>query len=401
MDTQTVYSKYKNLSFLAQYRTWAEIDVAALKSNYKVLSEKVKHDSPDCKCICVVKADAYGHSANICVPALIECGADFFAVSCIEEALGVKSIADSLGKEVRILILGYTLPSEADLLIKNNITQAVFSLDYALELDSSISNMIKSGCLEANSKLRAHIKLDTGMNRIGFRTVKSQIDTSVDEIERICKLPNISVKGIFTHFARADEEDSTMTEMQAARYTETVEKLQSRGISFEEKHICNSAGSVKFKNYHFDYVRLGILLYGLMPSEEVGNCGLTPVMRLKTTVSHIHTIDADETVSYGGHFRAKESRKIATLPIGYADGFVRAATGGKVTINGQDATIVGNICMDQCMVDITDLKDVSVGDTVTVYGDTPDNIERFAKLARTINYELVCLVSGRVPRIVI
>lgn len=396
MTQRKAYRKYNSLNFLQKSRTWAEIDLGALKHNFTLLSSIVKKSSPECRPVCVVKADAYSHSMSAYVPALIEVGADFFAVSSLEEALAVKDIADSQKKKVRILILGYTLPSEVSLLIDNDITQTVFSLDYALALDSAVEALGRGD----GKKLDVHIKLDTGMNRLGFGTWHSDFERTAEEISTLCSLANLDARGIFTHFARADEADPTMTELQAERYMRMLEALAAKGITFSERHLCNSAGSIAHQKYHFDLVRLGILLFGLSPSSEVKVDGLVPVMRLKTIVSHIHTLQVGETVSYGGHFSSDTPRRLATLPIGYADGFVRACGGGVVTVKGQDVPIVGNICMDQCMVDITDAKGIEVGDTVTVYGDTPDNIERFAQLAGTINYELVCLVSGRVPRII-
>ncbi len=395
MTEQKAYRKYNSLNFLPRHRTWAEIDLGALKHNFALLCALVKEHSPDCRPICVVKADAYSHSMSACVPALIEAGADFFAVSSLEEALAVKDIATTQKKKVRILILGYTLPSEVSLLLENDITQTVFSFDYAKALDAAVSLL---GC---GKKLDVHIKLDTGMNRLGFGTWDSDFDKTADELAALAALPNLCARGIFTHFARADESDTAMTDHQAERYMRMLGVLEKRGVKFTERHLCNSAGSIAHKKYHFDLVRLGILLYGLSPSDEVKVEGLIPVMRLKTIVSHIHTLEPGETVSYGGHFSSDSPRRIATLPIGYADGFVRACGGGLVSIGGYDVPIVGNICMDQCMVDITDTQGIKVGDTVTVYGETPDNIERFARLAKTINYELVCLVSGRVPRIII
>ncbi len=393
MPEQKAFRKYNDLKFLPSHRTWAEIDLASLRHNYTLLRKRIKEVSPACRPVCVVKADAYSHSMSACVPALIESGADFFAVSSLEEALAVKKIARSSTGEVRVLILGYTLPSEISLLIENNITQTVFSLDYARELDEAARAV--GGILDV------HIKLDTGMNRLGFGTWESEFNTTLESISEIASYKNLSPIGIYTHFARADEAGASLTELQASRFLKMTDSLSERGIEFSERHMCNSALAATRGEYHLDLVRLGILLYGLSPSGEVGVPGLVPVMRLKTIVSHIHTLEVGETVSYGGHFSSDTPRTLATLPIGYADGFPRACTGGYVTVKGHNVPIVGNICMDQCMVDITDYPDIGIGDVVTVYGDTPDNIERFASLAGTISYELVCLVSGRVPRIIV
>lgn len=393
MSEPKAYRKFNDLEFLPLRRTWAEIDLAALRHNYELLTSKVKESSPHCRPVCVVKADAYSHSMSACVPALIGAGADFFAVSSLEEAMALKSIARGAGKDVRVLILGYTLPSQVSLLIENGITQTVFSYDYALALAEEAK--------KAGGVVDVHIKLDTGMNRLGFGTWESEFDTTLERICEIASFDCFSLRGIFTHFARADELDAPMTTLQEERYFNMLEALEERGVTFTERHMCNSALTITKKECHLDLVRLGILLYGLSPSGEVGLDGLLPVMRLKTVVSHIHTLEPGETVSYGGHFSSDEPRVLATLPIGYADGFVRACTGGYVTIGGADAKIVGNICMDQCMADITGLPHVRVGDVVTVYGEDSKNIERFARLAGTINYELVCLVSGRVPRIIL
>ena len=393
MSEQKAFRKYNDLKFLPNHRTWAEIDLASLRHNYALLKQRITEVSPSCRPVCVVKADAYSHSMSACVPALVESGADFFAVSSLEEALAVKKIARESAGEVRVLILGYTLPSEISLLIENGITQTVFSLDYARELDEAARAV--------GGMLDIHIKLDTGMNRLGFGTWESEFDATLESISEISTYKNLSAIGIYTHFARADEAGAPLTELQASRFLKMTEALLKRGIEFRERHMCNSALAATKSEYHLDLVRLGILLYGLSPSDEVGVSGLIPVMRLKTIVSHRHTLEVGETVSYGGHFSSDKRRTLATLPIGYADGFPRACTGGLVTIKGHNVPIVGNICMDQCMVDITDYPDIGIGDVVTVYGDTPDNIERFASLAGTISYELVCLVSGRVPRIVV
>lgn len=365
-----------------KHKTWAEIDLSALKNNYSSIKATVGSS----EVMCVVKADAYGHGAESCASALYETGARWFAVSCIEEALQLScAFATQNRSDAKILILGYTPPENIELLSQNDIRQTVFSSEYA----SALSNAaVKSGC-----EIKAHFKLDTGMNRLGF-------DADADAADEICiasTLPGIVPEGLFTHFACADEDDDTETRAAFDRFARVDSVLRSRGLKLW-RHVCNSAATLKFPEYHLDMVRAGIILYGLMPYPDTPDIGLRPVMTFKSIVSHIHTVKKGKRVSYNGIYTADHDVLTATVPVGYADGFLRHFSGG-VYINGQTAPILGRICMDQCIVDISAIPDVKVGDEVIIFGGDPSRLDTLASSAGTINYELVCLVGKRVARI--
>lgn len=387
---------YSNLPDLDDHKTYAEINLSSLAENYRRLCKS----ADGTRHICVVKAGAYGHGTDACVKTLIGEGCDFFAVSCIEEAMYVrKACADcknALADSIDILILGYTFPSQASLLSKYNIIQTVLSYDYAKELDSFAA--------AEKCKVRTHIAIDTGMNRIGFSaTSEDEISRTIDEISTTSEMKNLRVEGMFTHFARADEENETLSDGHTRRQYERFDKvrrgLAEGGVDVGICHVCNSAAAVRFPEYKLDAVRFGIMLYGAEPSEFV-KFPLLPVMKLKTVVTHIHTLTPGESVSYGGKFTSSEPKTIATLPIGYADGFLRAYSGAMVTVHTSAgdvrAPIVGRICMDQCMIDVTDLP-VEVGNAVTLFGEDPSELSALAKMAGSIEYESLCLISARVP----
>ncbi len=372
------------------------IDTNALRTNYAILSSL----STGARHISVVKADAYGHTAEICVPVLLSLGCDFFAVSCVEEAAAVRKICIDEGAHADILILGYTDPSDVDFLSKNDIIQTAVSLSHA----ESLSRAAR----ERNCAVRVHIAVDTGMNRIGIcANSDSLIRSAADEVEKITKLPSIVAEGIFTHFAKSDGEieytlsPDSPTRLQARRFSLVCDTLAERNIKLFS-HVCNSSATIRFPEYHFDGVRLGIALYGIYPSEHFDDIGLLPVMSLSTVIAHTHIAPGGSTVGYGGAFVADKDTQIATLPVGYADGFLRKYSGAYVTVmtegGEKKAKIVGRICMDQCMIDVTGL-DVKVGDRVLLFGNTPEDLRDLAALADTIEYECLCLISARVPRI--
>ena len=379
----------------------ALISVDALQANFRYLKDKIAARSPQTAAMCVVKADAYGHAVGICVPALYAAGARHFAVSSIEEAEQIYAILDAENHAAKtILILGYT-PAEYDnvkALVRQSVTQTVFSLDYAKALSEAVTYLKAQKVLARDAVLRCHIKLDSGMNRLGFDTHADAVERTVSEILAAAKLPGLAVEGVFSHFACADEPDSPMTDEQFDRYMRVVDAAEAAGVHFAEKHICNSAGALRFPSMYQDMVRLGIVLYGLSPSGEVTDPNLRPVMRLCSRVGHIHTVHAGDCISYGAEFCAKSEMRVATLPIGYADGFIRAYKNGTVMFRGRALPILGRICMDQCVVDVTDV-DISVGDYVDIFDESGENIERLCKAAGTINYEALCLVSKRVRRI--
>lgn len=365
-----------------KHKTWADIDLCALRRNY----DAIRRLAGGSDVICVVKADAYGHGAVRCVSALRDAGARTFAVSCIEEAAELASAFD----DVRTLILGYTPPENADILARLGVRQTVFSPEYARALSDSARAL---GC-----RVSVHFKLDTGMNRLGFDA--SDPELACRQILDASSLPGIVPEGIFTHFACSDS-DAGITAAQFGEYNAVVSMLEARGLHLL-RHVCNSAAILRFPEMHLDAVRAGVILYGLRPWRPYNKdefIPLEPVMTFKSTISHLHKIPRGARVSYGWTYEAPRDMIAATIPVGYADGFLRAfGDGGCVYINGQPSPIVGRVCMDQCIVDVTGI-DCRVGDEVVIFGGDPDRIDTLADTARTINYELVCLIGKRVARI--
>jgi len=380
----------------------AEIDLSALKHNFTVLRDRIKAASPATEPMCVVKADAYGHCAEFCVPALYEAGARSFAVSSIEEAEQIFAILDAKNCVAgSILILGYTPPESENvkLLARHKITQAVYSLEYARALSDAVGVLREKGVLDEGDGIRCHLKLDSGMNRLGFDTHADAADKTVSEILEVAKLRGIRIDGVFSHFACADDGDKDHSYAQFNRYDAIVKRCEAEGVEFSCKHICNSAGALRFPDMYQDMVRLGIVLYGLSPSEITKDEELIPVMRLKSRIAHVHKLHEGDCVSYGAEFCADREMTVATIPIGYADGFLRGyKNGGTVVACGKAARILGRVCMDQCMVDVTDL-DVKAGDYVYIFDESGENIKRLCDAAGTINYEAICLISKRVKRV--
>ena len=391
------YRLYSSLTKLEQQKTWAEIDLNALRRNYRQLTDTVHAQNPSTRIIAVVKDDAYGHGAPECVRTLLLQGCDFFAVSCIDEAVAVRAVCDREKKSADVLILGYTQPSLASQLARFHIIQTLLSEDYARQLEEAAA--------AANVYVRTHISIDTGMNRIGFAAHSNEeMSDAADAIARVHTFSHLHIEGMFTHFARADEapvsEGSNRTDLQAARYRRVCSLLDERGIQISFHHVCNSAASLLRPDDHFDGVRLGILLYGARPSSQI-KLQPEPVMKLKTVISHVHKLLPGEAVSYGGTFTADSERLLATLPLGYGDGFLRAYSGAVVSVETEEgprpATVVGRICMDQCMIDVTETG-AQVGDVVTLFGNSPEQLSALADRADTIDYECLCLVSSRVTR---
>ena len=373
-------------------RTWAQIDLDAIEYNYLRIREAV---NPKAKICCVVKADAYGHGAVTVANEYERLGADYFAVSNIEEALQLRSG----GITKPILILGYTPADMADVLSENNISQAVFSLEYA--------KLLSQAAVSCGAKIKIHIKIDTGMSRIGFFYQKPERDyPSIDEIYSACTLPNLENEGVFTHFSVADEGENgdEYTRKQFALFCDAIVRLEEMSIKFDIRHCANSAATIDYPQYHFDMVRPGVILYGLMPSEKIRKeIELKPAMQLKSVISHIKEINPETSVSYGRTYISENIMKLATVPIGYADGYMRAYSGkAQMLVNGKRASVVGRVCMDQLMLDVTEISDMKMGDTVTVFGEDKGEkllVDELSSLSDTINYELVCLVGKRVPRI--
>lgn len=369
------------------HRTWAEIDLDALKNNFKILKEK----AGDCKLMAVVKADAYGHSAEAIAPVLEKSGADYFAVSNITEALNLRKY----GIKKPILILGYTPPENADILANNNISQCVYSTEYAKELSAFASRK--------NVTVKIHIKLDTGMSRIGFNCRSDELSEIHDAFS--CSiLKGFCLEGIFTHFAVSDRTEQTedgFTDSQFKRFMLAVNFFESKGSNPPFIHCCNSAGFLLDCDKHLSLSRIGISLYGLSPSSALHlKENFSPVMTLKSVVSMVKEIQKGDTVNYGRTFKADKNLKIATVTVGYADGYPRCLSNkGYVLINGVKAPIVGRICMDQMSVDVTKIPNVKMGDEVLLFGKEL-SVDVLADLCGTINYEIVCGISPRVPRII-
>lgn len=369
------------------HRTWAEIDLNALRNNFDIL----KKHSNGCKIMAVVKADAYGHSAKILAPVLEQNGADYFAVSNIEEALSLRAC----GVKKPILILGYTPVGSAKILNDYDISQCVYSPEYAKELSEN--------ALAQNTKIKVHIKLDTGMSRLGF-DCRSDALCGINDAISSAKLGGFELEGVFTHFAVADrtlETEDNFTEEQYNRFTKALKKFAESGINPPLCHCCNSAGFLLDSDKHLSLSRVGISLYGLSPSSELElEQNLTPVMTVKSVVSMVKEINENNTINYGRTFKADKKMRIATVTAGYADGYPRLLSNkGYVLINGKKANIVGRICMDQMCVDVTDI-DVKMGDEVILFGKDL-SVDTLADLIGTINYEIICGISPRVPRITI
>lgn len=373
-------------------RTWAEISLDAIEHNYREIRRRVGNDTKLC---CVIKADGYGHGAAELAQLYQSLGADWFAVSNIDEGIEIRTA----GITLPILILGYTPVRDASRLSEYRISQAVFSLDYAKALSEE--------CERAGCDVPVHIKADTGMSRIGFMCQSFPRDNkSIDEICEACALPRLVPEGMFTHFCVSDETDDgrEFTEKQYQNFIHVREALEARGVKLPICHCSNSGAIEDYADTYCDMVRAGIILYGLAPSPKLsGRLDLIPAMTLKTSVAYVKELKKGASISYGRTFTAEKDMTIATVPIGYADGYVRAnADKGYMLVNGQRARIVGRICMDQTMLDVSSLDHVEQGDEVIVFGTGEmgePTADTLAQNTDTINYEVVCLVGKRVPRI--
>ncbi|MBU3198015.1 alanine racemase [Clostridium estertheticum] len=366
---------------------WAEVDLDKLAHNMREIRRVTKSK----KIMAVVKADAYGHGAVDVAPVLLENGADSLAVAMLSEAMELRRS----GIECPIMILGFTPPELIDNLLKYNIEQTVFSYEFAKQL----SKMAQ----DENKTAKIHIALDTGMGRIGFLPS----DESVQEVYKISLLPNVTIEGIFCHFSTADEKDKTYTNIQVKKFDEFYQKLKAKKVYINTRHIANSAAIIDLPEIHYEAVRPGIIIYGYYPSDEVNKekLDLLPAMTLKTNVVHIKTLPPGEYVGYGREYKTDKESVIATLPIGYADGYTRLLfQKAKVIIKGKFAPVIGKICMDQCMIDITNINGVKVGDEVILIGEDENNkfnADIVGGLIGTISYEIVCMIGKRVPRVYI
>lgn len=367
-------------------RVVAEISVDAIKHNYKQIRSIIpKHT----EMMGIIKADGYGHGAIEVAKILQEQGVNRFAVAIAKE-----------GEELRkegivspILILGYTPKADIKTLIENDLTQTVFSYEMAKYISEEAKKL--------NKTVNIHLKVDTGMGRIGFMS-SSQ---SIEEINKMAELTHINMEGIYTHFSTADEEDPTYTKDQWSIFEGFLKELDEVGIHLPIMHAANSGAIMCHAYTHLNVVRPGIILYGYYPSGYLQNkvLDLQPAMTLKTQVVHVKELPEGHYVGYGRKFYTKEKTKIATIPIGYADGYSRRLAGkGRVLIHGQYAPVIGSICMDQFMVDVTGIKGVKVEDEVVIFGKQGDQaipIEELADALGTINYEVMCMIGKRVPRL--
>lgn len=368
---------------------WAEVDLDALAHNFRLLQQ---HAGSAAVCA-VVKAGAYGHGDGIVCRTLADAGAKWFAVSCLAEALHLRSG----GVTGEILILGHTDPACAATLACHRLTQAVFSPEYARALSDA--------ALEANCRVRCHLKIDTGMGRLGFiARCKDDIPACLEQLETCFALDGLEITGMFQHFAVADShavEDVEYTGRQHDLFVQVKTEVEARGHQLRTVHCCNSAALVEHPEWGMDMVRPGIVLYGCDPSDEVHLDGLRPVLTLKTVVSQVKELLPGQALSYGLQFTADSPRKVATLCVGYADGYPRLLSGkGVCSIGGHSAPVLGRVCMDQMMVDVTGLDDVKEGDEAVVFGGPgADSLNDVANKVGSIPYEIMCGLALRVPRV--
>lgn len=366
------------------YRAKAVINLDAVYGNIERIKAKLK---PGTKLLAIIKADAYGHGA-VPVSRVLEPLCDMYGVALVEEGIELRKS----GCKKPILILG-TVPGEQyKEAIAYHITPAIYTWDMAARYDEEAR---KQNCIG-----KAHIKLDTGMGRIGFLPEKESIDT----IEKISRLKNIELEGCFTHMSRADETDKTYAWKQFETYKWFLSELKMRGIEFKINHIANSASIMEFPEFNMDMVRSGISTYGIYPSDEVKkeNLRLEAAMSLKARISYIKELPEGSPIGYGGTYVTKAPAKIATIPVGYADGYKRSLSGkSDVILHGVRVPVVGRICMDQFMVDVTKAGDASIGDWVTLMGKEGEEeitVEELSYMAGSFPYEFVCSISGRIPR---
>ena len=370
------------MSFLR--RSWAEIDINAIIDNFNSIKDRCSNSA----IMCVVKADAYGHGANYLSKVYDNLGADYYAVAALSEALNLRRF----GTKTPILILGYTLPEYYEYVVNNNITQTIFSYEDALLLSQCAVGLKKTA--------KVHIKIDTGMTRLGF----DLNDNTISQIIKISKLKGIEIEGVFSHFAVCDEADpDNYTKLQFDKLVGFTDQLKSNGVNIRYRHISNSGGVFASSKYQLDMVRPGIALYGLYDSVNYDN-SLKPALSLKTIIAQIRKVPKKTTVSYGRTYCCDTNKTLATIPIGYADGYNRQLSNkGRVIVNGKFAPVVGRVCMDQTIIDVTGIG-CKQGDTVILIGsDGTNNISasELALLSNTINYEIVGAISDRIPRLYI
>ncbi|MEG6584307.1 alanine racemase [Dendrosporobacter sp. 1207_IL3150] len=366
---------------MIERQAWVEIDLQAIKHNTQQIKKLLKSDTRLCA---VVKADAYGHGAIAVTKTVLNAGADCLAVALLSEAQKLRSA----GFTESILILGHTPSHQAHQVVAGNIEQTISTLDAAVALSRE--------AVKVKSTAKVHIKVDTGMTRVGV-----QPKAAADFTEAVAKLPGIVIAGVFSHFSSSDSQDKTYANQQAVRFNQTLEEIANRGINIPLKHMANSAAILEIPETHFNMVRAGIVLYGLWPSDEVvKTIDLRPAMKFKALVSYVKEVPAGVSVSYGCTYVTTRPSRIATIPVGYADGWTRLLSGSaSVLVKGKQAKVIGRICMDQFMIDVTDIPSVEEGDEVLLFGGADLPADEIARQLGTINYEVVCMISERVPRV--
>lgn len=366
---------------------WLEINLDNLASNYmelrKIVNEKAKF-------MAIIKGNAYAFGAVRIGKLYEKLGLDYLGVAILPEAIELRKA----GIKTPILVLGYTPDEQMDLVVENEITQTIYTYTAALQL----SNMAVK--LKRTAKL--HIKIDSGMGRLGFLTNEE----SIEEIVKISKLPNLNVEGIYTHFATADELDKTYVNTQFENFQWVLDKLKDRNLDFELRHVSNGPAMLGFSEYNLDMARCGIMLYGIFDSEFVNQDKVTlkGTVALKGRVANVKTVPAGTSISYGRTFETTVDTVIATIPIGYADGYPRKLSGGAgyACVNGRKAPIVGRICMDQLMIDVTDAGAVNIGDEVILISDEAENAPKWIEVAAevgSIHAEILSNMSRRIPRV--
>ena len=368
-------------------RIQADIDLDAFAFNLESIKNNLKEDT---KIITVLKADGYGHGA---LPLAREAVKDprvwGVAVATVEEAEELRQG----GIRKPLLILGYTYEENYEQIAREEFRPAVFKLSMARKLSQA--------AVKNNTVVNVHIKIDTGMSRIGYR----DLETAVPEIMEISRLPGIRIEGLFTHFARADEKKTDPAYVQFRKFQEFQKALEAQGLEIPICHCSNSAGIIRMPEANLNAVRAGVILYGLYPSEDVEKepVPLKPVMELKSHIAYIKTVEAGVQISYGGTFTTQRETRVATIPVGYADGYARGLSNkGSVLIRGKRAPILGRVCMDQFMVDVTDIPQAQELDEVVLLGRSKDaqiTMEELGELSGRFNYEFACCISKRVPRI--
>ncbi|TRO51955.1 alanine racemase [Candidatus Bathyarchaeota archaeon] len=364
---------------------WAEVNLDHLAHNMR----EVRRIVPEPTLIMTaVKADGYGHGAKVCAETFLDNGADMLAVATPDEGFQLRE----WGIEAPILCLGYTPDYLHSKAIKNDVTTTIYSHEQGLHLNKAAQ--------ELNTVARFHVKVDTGMSRLGYQPDEKAVESIVE----LSRQPRLMLEGVFTHFAVSDIEDKTYTRMQYAKYLEVIKKLEARGVKIPIKHVSNSAAIIDLPEYNHDMIRPGIMLYGYYPSTEVDHTRikLKQVLTLHAQISHVKTLSPGTGVSYGLTYTTVKTTKVATIPMGYADGYRRSLSNkGYVEINGERTLIVGRVCMDQFMVDVTGI-DAEVGDEAILIGYpggvAPDG-EEMATMLGTITHEVTCQITRRVPRV--